>query len=432
MTRRKPETARHEIVYRDPNDLVADPNNARVHPEAQILNLRTSIKKYGFTKPLMLKTDGKTIGAGNGAWLAAKLEKLKEVPTIILNLTEAQWTAYAIVDNQLPMGAQWDSSILAAQLTSLIGQGYIPTDMGFSELELGKLGVEGYTTEQRLEAAEVTPSLNTNPVVKRGELWILGKHRLLIGDSTSPEDVGRLLNGVKPAVMATDPPYGVNYDPNWRNEAARSSAGMGNRAIGAGATGKVSNDDRADWTPAWKLFPGDAAYVWHGALHSGVVEASLKDAGFLTRAQIIWDKGRLIIGRGDYHWEHEPCWYVVRKGKPGGWTGDRKQTTMWRIEHRKSETGHGTQKPVECMRRPILNNSKAGAWVYDPFSGSGTTLIACEMENRRCCAMELDPIYGQVIIERWEQYADAKATREDGVTLAELKGAAKPKGRKKK
>lgn len=417
-----------EIVYRKVDDLQADPRNSNTHPPEQIEQLRASIRKYKFTKPLLLKADGKTIGAGNGAWEAAKLEGLKEVPTITLQLTEDEWRAYAILDNRVPRNAVWNPDVLAAELAALHTKGFDLGEMGFENHELGTLGVPGFELEARLEKADVVPTLNTNPVVKLGELWILGPHRLLIGDSTSPEAVAKLLGKEKPPVlMVTDPPYGVNYDPNWRNEAARTSKGMGNRAIGAGAVGKVSNDDRADWTPTWQLFPGNAAYVWHGGLHSGVVEGSLKTAGFESRAQIIWDKGRMIISRGDYHWEHEPCWYVVRKGKPGGYVGDRKQTTMWRISHQKSDTGHGTQKPVECMRRPILNSSKKGDGVYDPFCGSGTTLIAAHMEGRHAFAMELDPIYAQVIIERWEGFASATATREDGKTLEELKKAKPPK-----
>ena len=175
--------------------------------------------------------------------------------------------------------------------------------------------------------------------------------------------------------MVTDPPYGVEYDPNWRNEAARSSEGMGNRALGAGAVGKVMNDGRADWREAWALFPGDVAYVWHAGLYAHIVAESLAACDFVLRSQIIWDKTRLVIGRGDYHWHHEPCSYAVRKGARGHWAGDRKQTTIWPIVHTKSETGHGTQKPVECMKRPIENNSKPGDAVYEPFSGSGTTII---------------------------------------------------------
>lgn len=175
------------------------------------------------------------------------------------------------------------------------------------------------------------------------------------------------------------------------------------------------------------LFPGDVAYVWCASLFSPSVAASLAAAHFDLRAQIIWDKTRLIIGRGDYHWQHEPCWYAVRKGKKGHWAGDRKQTTVWAIPHQKSETGHGTQKPVECMKRPIENNSIVGDWVYDPFLGSGTTLIAAEMTHRKCCGIELNPVYCDVIIRRWQQFTGRQATR-NGVAYDAIAAQQAPAG----
>jgi DNA modification methylase len=170
------------------------------------------------------------------------------------------------------------------------------------------------------------------------------------------------------------------------------------------------NDDRADWREAWALFPGDAAYVWHGALHAGTVAESLLASGFEIRSQIIWAKDRLVLSRGHYHWQHEPCWYAVRS--KGHWSGDRKQSTLWTIPNRDQDTAtvHGTQKPVECMRRPILNNSSPGQAVYEPFCGSGTTMIAAETTGRACHAMELDPAYVDVIVQRWEAFAGEEAT----------------------
>jgi DNA modification methylase len=200
-----------------------------------------------------------------------------------------------------------------------------------------------------------------------------GGHRLLCGDSTVATDVERVLDGAEPHLMVTDPPYGVSYDPNWRNKAARNSHGMGKRGIGAGALGLVLNDDRANWRDVWALFPGDVAYVWHGSLHVAETQASLEACNFSVRAQVIWAKNQLVIGRGHYHFQHEPCWYAVRNGTTGHWQGDRTQSTLWQIaKPQKSETGHSTQKPVECMKRPIENNSSPGQAVYEPFSGSGT------------------------------------------------------------
>jgi DNA modification methylase len=246
-----------------------------------------------------------------------------------------------------------------------------------------------------------------------------GGHKILCGDSTKAEDVARLLGDVKPHLMVTDPPYGVSYDPAWRNATNFSP----NRA-----TGTVANDDTANWSGAWALFPGDVAYVWHGALHATVVADNLMASGFMLRGQIIWAKQNQVFSRGDYHWKHEPCWYVVRKGKTGHWAGDRKQTTLWEIANHnpmggntdEKSTGHGTQKPVECMKRPIENNSSAGQSVYEPFCGSGTTIIAGEMTGRSILALEIDPAYVDVAVRRWCEFSGQKATDENGRAFDEV------------
>lgn len=243
----------------------------------------------------------------------------------------------------------------------------------------------------------------------------------MCGDATGAEDVAKALNGVSPHLMVTDPPYGVDYDPAWRNRAGVASTTR---------TGKVSNDDRADWRDAWALFPGDVAYVWHGALHAAAVAESLEAFGFSIRSQIIWSKDRLVLSRGDYHWQHEPCWYAVRKTGTGHWSGDRKQTTVWNIANRDQDaaTVHGTQKPVECMRRPIENNSNPGQAVYEPFSGSGTTLIAAEMTGRACHAIELDPRYVDVAVERWQNFTGGRAVKEGHVDKRTKAKANRTKG----
>ena len=218
-------------------------------------------------------------------------------------------------------------------------------------------------------------------------------------------DVERVLGDVTPLLMVSDPPYGVEYDPSWRNQAGTAKTKR---------TGKVLNDDRADWREAWALFPGDVAYVWHGALHATTVAESLEAAGFAIRCQIIWAKERLVLSRGDYHWMHEPMWYAVKKAGKGHWAGDRKQTTLWQISSRDqdADTVHGTQKPVECMRRPMLNNSSPGQAVYEPFMGSGTTLIAAETTGRVCHGIELNPAYVDVAVERWQRFTGKAAVLE--------------------
>jgi DNA modification methylase len=260
---------------------------------------------------------------------------------------------------------------------------------------------------------DAAPPAPQTPTSKAGDLWLLGRHRLLCGDSTDQQTVSRVLGSVKPTLLVTDQPYGVEYDPEWRKR-----AGVNN----SNRMGKVRNDDRADWREAWALFPGDVAYVWHGALHASTVADSLESCGFEIRSQIVWAKPSLVMGRGHYHWQHEPCWYAVRG--TGHWNGDRKQSTLWHIENRNqdAETIHSTQKPVECMRRPIVNNSSPGQAVYEPFSGSGTTIIACEKEARIALAVELEPAYVDVAVTRWQNFTGQQAVLEgDGRTFEQIK-----------
>lgn len=411
------------IVYRDPAELVAYSRNTRSHDMAQIDAIRASIREFGFTNPVLLKDDGVTIGAGHARTRAALEEGLGRVPTVTLHgLTETQWRAYVIADNALADRATWNEPLLRMELGEI-------RDAGF---ELGHIGFEpgalaGFLLEPPGPKDPDEPIEMPAPVTVRGDLWLLGPHRLLCGDSTNPADVTRALAGAKPLLMVTDPPYGVEYDPNWRNSADRSTKIKG-RKIGATAVGQVQNDARADWSEAWALFPGDVAYVWHAGLHAAVVAQSLERTGFVIRSQIIWNKQTHIIGRGDYHWKHEPCWYAVRKGRAGRFNRDgaegRTHNTVWDIAHRASETGHGTQKPVQAMQRPIENNSVPGEHVYDPFSGSGTTIIAAQVTGRVCHAIELDPRYTDLAVVRWEQFTGEQAMHAaSGYSYAEVRSA---------
>ena len=396
--------------------LVPYARNARTHSDDQVAQIAASIAEFGFTNPILIGEDGVII-AGHGRLMAAQQLGLAEVPVIRLaHLTEIQRRALVIADNRIAENAGWDEGLLAAELSALQELSFDLDLIGFSDEDLaGLLGeITGEMPGGAVEGEDDIPEPPAQPVSRPGDLWILGHHRLLCGNSTLATDVERVLDGVTPLLMVTDPPYGVEYDPAWRNQTGASATRR---------TGKVLNDDRADWREAWALFPGDVAYVWHGALHATTVADSLIACGFNVRSQIIWAKDRLILSRGDYHWQHEPCWYAVRKTGKGHWAGDRKQTTLWHISHRDqdAETVHGTQKPVECMRRPILNNSSPGQAIYEPFMGSGTTLIAAETTGRTCLGIELNPAYVDVAVERWQNLTGGAAVLEgDGHTFAKL------------
>ena len=374
-------------------------NNPRQNLDA-VEAVAESIRRFGFRQPIVVDADG-VIVAGHTRFRAAQRLGLATVPVhVATDLTADEVRAYRLADNKTAELASWDTAMLSIELDALRGARIDWTLLGFDEEELAKLlapaGTEGLTDP------DAVPEKPTDPITKPGDLWLLGKHRLLCGDSTSAPDVARLLDGAVPTLMVTDPPYGVEYDPEWRMDAGLT----GNTA----RMGKVMNDDRADWTEAWKLFPGDVAYVYHAGVFASTVQQSLERAGFAIRAQIIWAKDRLALSRGDYHWQHEPCWYAVREGGKGHRTDDRTQTTLWSIPARDDAGhGHGTQKPVECMERPVRNH--LADTVYEPFAGSGTTVIACERTGRACIAMELDPGYCDVVVRRWEEFTGKKAER---------------------
>lgn len=380
--------------------LVPSPRNARTHNDAQVAEIAGSIRAFGFSNPILVGDDNDVI-AGHGRLAAARLLQLAEVPVIVLaGLSEIQRRQLMLADNRIAMNAGWDTDLLRLELQDLSAIGADLSLLGFTKKELAVAlsahGDGGLTDENEI------PALADTAVTVAGDIWCLGEHRIGCGDSTDPETVTALLGDALPVLMVTDPPYGVKYDPTWRH---RSGVNKSTRI------GKVQNDERADWADAWGLFPGSIAYIWHGALHSSTVAQSLEKQGFQIRAQIIWAKERLVIGRGDYHWQHEPCWYAVRT--KGNWTGDRKQTTLWTISSggQDTETVHGTQKPVECMRRPMLNNTDIGQAVYDPFLGSGTTLIAAETAGRICYAIEIDPRYIDVAVRRWQAFTGKIAMR---------------------
>lgn len=388
--------------------LIPYANNARTHSDEQIAQIAASIREFGFINPVVV--DGANgIIAGHGRVLAARKLGLLEVPCIEAStLTDTQRTAYVLADNALATNASWNDAILRVELKKLDDDGFDLSLVGFDDAQiLGWLSEEnsGLVDPEETPNALAEDDAITNP----GDVWVLGKHRIVCGDCTDALVVEKCLNGVTPTLMVTDPPYGVQYDPTRTSRNAAKS-------------GKVLNDDRADWREAWSLFPGDVAYVWHASLFTATVLQSLEACDFVHRSMIIWAKDRFTLGRGDYQWQHEPCWYVVRKGAVGHWNGDRSQSTVWNIKSREDGGhGHGTQKPVECMRRPIENNSSPGQAVYEPFSGSGTTIIACEQTGRRCHAIELSRAYVDVAVKRWQEFTGKHAVREsDGVEFDAL------------
>ncbi len=397
--------------------------------DSEIDKMASAIKEFGFRIPIVAKSDGSVVD-GHLRLKAARKLGLTEVPVALADdLTDAQIKAFRLLANRSANWAQWDNELLSLELGDLKELGFDLALTGFSDIELGSLFAD---KTEGLTDPDDAPEAPKHPVSQTGDLWLLGKHRLLCGDSTVATDVERVLGGVEPHLMVTDPPWGVQYDPKWRQGRVKDS--FSNKR----AVGKVENDTVADWREAWTLFSGDVAYVWHAALQISVVLESLAFTGLIGRALIIWAKQNFVIGRGDYHSQHEPCWYAVRKGKVGHYCGDRTQSTLWQIKSQQGyesarkgnidkALGHGTQKPVECMRRPIENNSSPGQAVYEPFSGSGTTIIAAAMTGRTCHAIELSPAYIDVGVKRWQDFTGEVAVLDgDGRTFDQIAAERQP------
>jgi DNA modification methylase len=403
-----------EIIRTD--KLIPYARNARTHSDEQVSQIAGSIKEFGFTNPVLIDSDNGII-AGHGRVMAARVLGLAEVPCLRLaHLSETQRRAYILADNRIALNSGWDESMLALEIMDLQTEDFDIESLGFDSEEIRKLiaEAENLPTEGLTDPEDIPAEIET-PISKLGDIWILGNHRLACGDCTDAHTVEAVMAGTNPHLMVTDPPYGVNYEPGWRDEKLADNR---KRALGI-----VENDNQANWQDAWALFTGNVAYVWHsqGPLQAAVL-ASLEACDFVARNHIIWVKNKFVIGRGDYHIQHEPCWYAVRKGATGHYNGDRTQSTVWQIpKSQKNETGHSTQKPIECMKRPIENNSKIGEYVYDPFSGSGTTIVAAEMTGRKCIAIEINPAYVDMTIKRWQDFTGKVATLENsGETFTEL------------
>jgi DNA modification methylase len=390
-----------QIEMRPIGEIKPYENNPRIN-DAAIEAVAASLREFGFRQPLVVDRDDVLVVGHTRLKAAVKLG-LTHVPVhVAADLTPAQAKAYRLADNQTASIAEWDYQLLPLELAGLKDMDFDLGLLGFDPKDLDRLMTTGGT--EGVSDPDEVPPVPENPVTQPGDLWLLGEHRLLCGDGTKPEDVARLLDGAKPFLLVTDPPYGVDYDPQWRHR-----SGLNNSP----RIGKVTNDSRVDGTAAYKLFPGHVAYVWHAGRFAADLTINLRDAGFEVRTQIIWRKSRFAIGRGHYHWQHEPCWYAVREGGSAKWCGDRTQSTVWDIDGKDqdTETVHGAQKPVEAMARPIRNHGSKNDDVYDPFIGSGTTVIAAEMSGRRCYGMEISPAYCDVSVQRWEKFTGKKAER---------------------
>src|SRR5687767_3998775 len=379
--------------------------------DAAIDGMVASIREFGFKIPVLARSDGEVVDGHLRLKAARKLE-ITEVPVILCDeWTPAQVKAFRLMVNRSVSWADWDEELLALELTDLKECDFDLSLTGFDTKELDDLLVFQDSDDQ----ADLVPAPPENPVTQPGDLWLCGKHRVLCADATSPDAVEQLLYGSKPFLMVTDPPYGIELDSEWRDRAGLNGCGpaqasyMKNRSEGHTNT-SISSDTRADWSDAFALVPSlEVAYVWHASKFTREVLDGLLRIGFPHHQQIIWNKGRTVLTRTHYWFQHEPCWYVRKKNAP--WFGKAgENSTVWDSPSPKFIMGgskeekcdHPTQKPVELMRRPILNHTLRDEAVYDPFLGSGTTLIAAEMTERVCMGIELDPKYVDVIILRWQ------------------------------
>ncbi len=400
------------------SELTPHPRNPRTHSPADIDILCRKITADGWTNPIAVAGKQHDILAGHRRRMAAIKLGLEMVPTIDLShLSEAQRLAYIIWDNKSTITGAWDQDLLGSMMLDLKGLDFPLALTGFDALELdGLLGPAAGNTDP-----DDAPPVQAEAVSRLGDVWTLGRHRLVCGDCTDAAVVAAAMAGAKPHLMVTDPPYGVGLDPSWRDRAGANT--MGKSGAGGAAYMEGGKTDRdARWDATWKLSPADVFYVWCAPGPKQIeVHDALLAADFETRQFLIWDKGVLTLTRTHYWYTHETCLYGCRKGKTAHWIGKAGQASVWQIPSPKhimsgskeENQPHPAQKPVECMRRPIENNSVPGDAVYDPFLGSGTTLIAAEQTGRACVAIEISGNYCDVAIRRWEAFAGGVATLAD-------------------
>lgn len=397
-----------EMQLVDINKLIPYVNNARTHNAQQINKLRSSLREFGFINPVIIDCDFNVI-AGHGRIMAAKEEGISKVPCVFVDyLTEAQKKAYILADNRMAMDAGWDEELLKVEIEALQAEDFDLSLTGFDEKELA--GFFDTSDNAKEDDFDVDTELGKPPVTKTGDLWMLGNHRLLCGDSTKEESYALLMNGKKANLVVTDPPYNVNYQ---------------------GTAGKIKNDNLENekfyqflfdaFTCMEKAMADDASiYVFHADTEGLNFRKAFADAGFYLSGTCIWKKQSLVLGRSPYQWQHEPCLFGWKKNGKHQWYSDRKQTTIWEFDKPKKNGDHPTMKPVPLLAYPIKNSSMSNCIVLDPFGGSGSTLIACEQTNRICHTIELDEKYCDVIVKRYiEQVGTAEnvSVVRDGKTI---------------
>lgn len=371
--------------------LVPYVNNARTHSAEQIIKLRSSLREFGFVNPIIIDRDFNVI-AGHGRLMAAKEEGINEVPCVFADfLTDAQKKAYILADNRMAMDAGWDEELLKIEMEELQNLGYDLGYTGFDEKELADLfGIDD--KEVKDDEFDLTAALEKASFVERGDVWFVGKHKLMCGDATSSEDVAKLMEDKKANLILTDPPYNVAF---------KSSDGLTIQ------NDSMDNNDFYEFlylsfkNMADHLENGGAAYVFHADTEGLNFRKAFIDAGFHLAGCCIWVKDSLVLGRSDYQWQHEPVLYGFLQNGKHPWYSDRKQTTIWNFDKPKKNSNHPTSKPLDLLAYPINNSTQANAIVIDTFGGSGSTLMACEQMNRICYTMELDEKYASVILRRY-------------------------------
>ena len=372
--------------------LVPYVNNARTHSPEQLTKLRSSLREFGFINPVIIDREFNVI-AGHGRIAAAKEEGMEEVPCVFVDyLTEAQKKAYILADNRMALDAGWDEELLRIEIESLQGADFDVSLTGFGEDELADLFAGDGEKDVKDDDFDLSAALEKAAFVERGDIWTVGRHRLVCGDATSAEDVAALMDGKKANLIVTDPPYNVAF---------RSGSGL-----------SIQNDSMENgefYTFLYNSFQnmaahlekGGAAYVFHADTEGLNFRKAFVDAGFHLAGVCIWVKNSLVLGRSDYQWQHEPVLYGFLKNGKHPWYSDRKQTTIWNYDKPKRNKNHPTSKPLDLLGYPICNSSQENAIVIDTFGGSGSTMMACEQTNRICCMMELDEKYASVILRRY-------------------------------